>query len=170
MAKKTTFHRFEDCRVDSQIGTNRPQVPVEKTLPRPTKVRISKWQRGCYGNCETHKTTPHLRRGEIFTDEGGTDEGADCSAGSARTANRSSCCCKGATMLKLPARVEHGAANREGSFQPVVPPIWNQRRYQASQTRNPVIPEASMSMQVGAMGTVSPVNVSTESSNSLPKA
>src|SRR5579872_4609903 len=40
---------------------------------------------------------------------------------------------------------QHGAANRESSFQPVVSPIWNYRRYQASQARDPVVPEANMS-------------------------
>jgi DNA-binding NarL/FixJ family response regulator len=52
---------------------------------------------------------------------------------------------QGCDNAEIASRTEHGAAHRESSFQSVISPIWHQRRYQASETRDPVIPEASMS-------------------------
>jgi DNA-binding NarL/FixJ family response regulator len=57
----------------------------------------------------------------------------------------SNCFCKAVTT-------KNGAADRESSLQPIISPFRNYRWYQASETRNPVIPEANMSA-VGRYGT-----------------
>jgi DNA-binding NarL/FixJ family response regulator len=47
---------------------------------------------------------------------------------------------------------QDGTADRESSFQPVVSALWDYRWNQASETRDPVVPEASMSAD-GRYGT-----------------
>lgn len=60
--------------------------------------------------------------------EGGWNEGGDCSARPPRTTNRRATSA-GMRQRRNCQPAEDGAAHREGAFQPVIPALWNYRRH-----------------------------------------
>ena len=90
-----------------------------------------------------HPSCTCLRAGGANPKLGGSDDGAVRSARTAGTTNRRIAFAR-LRQCRDRQPAQDGAQNREGSLQPVISTFRNQRRNQASETRNPVISEAIM--------------------------
>src|SRR4029077_7034527 len=64
-------------------------------------------------------------------------------SGAARTADRRTALAR-LRQRRNRSTTQYGSSNGESPFQPFVPAIWHHQRYQASKTRDTLVPEAVM--------------------------